>query len=273
MTRHGKHTGDPELWSPDLAFFLCDAPGLLGERGAGLEPSGSSSLTFDRHTDQQLGGFWGRTEEARRSGAAPLEGHAARAYRLRARWREQRREHRATHLSHYLGRHQVPATVTARLGLFAGVVVAQFEARYWRKVESQYAKAIDAARDKLEGILAELEPYDDQLRALERQIEHDRQSGYILQRIERKELKELRNATMLEAQPLRTKRSALLVQLADLDRATQTGDPTRALLTACQRGEQPALTTAAERAIRAAHRAWTGVGSVEAAEAILDGVQ
>lgn len=268
QTNTSKH--DPELWSPDIAFLLCDAGGLLGERGANLESFGETSIDYDKHNDQQLGGYWGVSEEARRNGAGPAEGHARRAYRVRARWLTQERPHRATHLSYYLGRNRAPSAVSARFGMFAGVAVQQWEARYWRKTGENYSKAIDAARDALSGVLDEIAPFERELRAIEQYRSNDRCSGYVLSQDERRETVARRAELLGDVKPLWSKRDTMLATLADLDRATRTGDPLRALLTACQAGEQGGLMKRAEAAVRAAHRAWNGLESFAAVEAVLD---
>lgn len=106
---------------PELAWLLCEAPGLLGER------SGHGALVAALES-----GTPGNGSASSASAEALIERarpHAARARRLGAAWRELTAEQRALLRAHYTPRNHWPAGVLVSLGRLAAACLHVTENR------------------------------------------------------------------------------------------------------------------------------------------------
>ncbi len=275
---------DRELYSADIAFLLLSADSALGQRGtlsavvaAIQRGGGASSAAYDHSTDEQLGGRWGC--DPNKGGPASREGMVNRSKRCLAKWHALPARHRRTHMAHYLGTISASTKVVARFGNLAGVVVEHWCQAARAKHEAGAAIVRARLEDERRLVRAELDPLEARLRRASAEARRCHRWAFPptepRSRTDPAGAFRAWSATTLterSARRLRTRLGALLAASADLAAQPSHELDLRALDAACERGDTLDVAGTAERAIRAAHRAWHGrAEAFEAAELLAAG--
>jgi hypothetical protein len=258
-TLRASRGGRSLLLDGELEWFLRCGESALGLRGTTasvvsmIERGGASGAPdFDAVMLQRIG--W--SVELGRPGHRNIE----RARKLSQRWVKLAPEHQRVAVAHYLMTPRAPGKVAARFGELAGVVVWLWNTKARTARARRQAAAVEAIR-------AEREPLAEELARLSRMV---RQGAARLSdaRRSRDAARAFREQSRLWLlwRVLRPLRSA--VEDLQAREATEAAfgheRGLEELTRACERGEPPGLREQAERAVVAAHRAWTRTGQVEA---------
>lgn len=261
--QHVRGSTDRELWSPALAWYLCEAPAALGVRGtiaaviAAVERGGASgSNGYDHHTDQQLA-------------------HVERARRLEAQWRLVPERHQRVLIAYYQGeswrprddRGELITVIDSRFGLLGPVVAHLWCLRQQRSRETSGRKGREALEKRAAELRAAIAPLADRIGLLEVERRAARRLRSF-RRVARAWFQQASVRSELEAGTarLRTLRSELdgvLTELAHATRPGETQTDVLALASACRQGEPQGLRAQAEQAVRRAHKAWQEAGRRE----------